>query len=148
MAARRVGVNAKCDCGEARPEALIARSVHVICTECQRKMERKSTLDRHHFAGKPNSPITIDVPANDHRADLSVAQMDWPKRTRENPDNSPLLSAAASIRGFIDTMIYLINKGLEWIAAMLEKADAVLTETLGPNWWADMGLISPKRREQ
>ena len=93
------------------------------------------TKDDHHFAAKANSPVTIPAPVNDHRAELNVAQYDWPKQTRENPDGSPLLAAAACIRGFIDTVLYLIEKGLHWIADMLEKADAFLTQTHGKKWW-------------
>lgn len=60
-------------------------------------------MDDHHVFGKANDPTTIvTVPANDHRAELSVAQQDWPKKTPENPDGSPLLAAAARIRGFVD----------------------------------------------
>jgi hypothetical protein len=134
-AARRVGTNARCACGEARPEALIAGSNPMICAECQRNQRGQATQDDHHFAGKSNSSVTIPIPVNDHRADLSVAQMDWSKRTRENPDRSPLLAAAACIRGFIDTVVYLIEKGLSWIAEMLEKADEFLTDKLGARWW-------------
>jgi hypothetical protein len=53
-------------------------------------------MDAHHVAGKANSPITVPVPVNDHRACLSVAQADWPKSTLMNAHGSPLLAAAAS----------------------------------------------------
>jgi hypothetical protein len=45
---------------------------------------------------------------------------------------SPLIAAAACIRGFIDTILYLIEKGLHWVADMLETADAYLANKLGP----------------
>ena len=47
--------------------------------------------DKHHISGKANSDVTILVPVNDHRAQISVDQYDWPKRTLENPEGSPLL---------------------------------------------------------
>ena len=135
IAQRRAGVDAICDCGEMRPEALIRVKTGVICHACKRKQSGKTTKDEHHFAMKANSPITVSVPVNDHVADLNVAQHDWPKQTRENPEGSPLIAAAACIRGFIDTIVYLINKGLHWIADMLEAADACLARRLGSKWW-------------
>ena len=140
-AARSKGVNAKCQkCGEPRPEALIAGSKPMICAECQRKERGQSLTDNHHPFGKNNNPVTIPVPANDHRAELSVGQYEWPKNTRENPHGSPFLAAAGCIRGFIDTALYFIEKGLQWIAVLLEKADAFLVERLGPKWWVDTPL--------
>ena len=98
------------------------------------------TTDEHHPFGQANSTVTLEVPVNDHRAQLSVAQYDWPTKTLENPDGSPLLAAAASIRGFIDTVLYLIEKGLHWIADMLEKADAFLVRKFGNKWWTNTPL--------
>jgi len=146
-AARRVGPDKQCACGEARPEALITHSDPTLCAACKRKSEGKTTMDNHHVAGKANSPITIPVPVNDHRAELSVAQCDWPKKTRENPDGSPLLAAAASIRGFMDTIVYLVESGLRWAAEMLEQLNAMLTERIGPKWWLDTPLerFAPER---
>ena len=135
IAKRRLGVGASCKCGETRAEALIRETNRVICHECKRKEQSITTRDDHHFAMKANSPITVSIPANDHRAELNVAQYDWPKRTRENPDGSPLIAAAASIRGFIDIILYLINEGLHWIADMLEIADVCLVRKLGSKWW-------------
>src|SRR6185312_2651678 len=80
-AKRRVGENAKCDCGETRPEALKAK---IICEECDRKAQGKTSSDDHHVGGRNNSSVTVGVPANDHRAELSTAQYDWPRRTLEN----------------------------------------------------------------
>ncbi len=134
-AARRVGKNKQCACGEARPEALITGSELTICAECQRKRKGHTIMDDHHPAGKANNPATVPVPANDHRADLSVAQQNWPKPTRENPDGSPLLAAAGCVRGFVDQIIYLVKKLLLWIPEMLEKLDAFLVDARGRQWW-------------
>lgn len=145
-AARRVGLESQCACGEKRPEALIAGSNPTMCAACVRKRRGQTTVDYHHVAGKENTPVTIPVPVNDHRAELSVAQGDWPKETRENPDSSPLLAAAAYIRGFMDTVNYLLEK-LFWIVEMLEMADPILVKKLGAKWWLKMGLrqFEPKR---
>jgi hypothetical protein len=136
-AARRVGVNARCACGESRPEALITKCKPIICAECKRKKEGKTMIDKHHVAGKANSRVTIPVPTNDHRARLSSDQEDWPAKTQENPSASPLLAAAGCIRGFTDTAIYLIESLLHWIAGMLELLDSYLEQRLGSRWWRD-----------
>ena len=92
-------------------------------------------MDNHHIAGNANSDLTISIRANDHRAHLSEDQKDWPAETLENPDGSPLLMASASIRGFIDVDLYLIEQLLSWIAEMLETLNAYLIVQLGPKWW-------------
>jgi hypothetical protein len=148
VANRRVGVGAVCACGEQRPEALIPGSVPIICAACQRRAAARAMTDEHHFAGKANSPITIPVPVNDHRAILSVAQADWLKPTLTNAQGSPLLAGAAAIRGFVDTVLYLIKQGLLWIAGMLERLDEYLLKELGPRWWrgTDIERFAPKRK--
>lgn len=148
VAARRFGPDEQCDlCAESRPEALIAGSNPRICARCDRKKRGKATTDNHHPAGKANSPVTIPVPVNDHRARLTVDQYDWPKETLENPNGSPLLAAAGHIRGFVDTLEHLIEKLLLRIPEMLEALDQFLTDKLGPKWWIDTPLekYAPKR---
>ena len=141
MATRRVGKGRKCSkCGETR--ALIPDSDPLVCAECDRSLHRKSKRDNHHIAGRNNSPITISVSTNDHRAELSVAQHDWPRKTLENPDRSPLLSAAAHIRGFRDFVFYFVEKFLPWIAEMLELLDTILEKRLGRKWWKRTKLKS------
>lgn len=137
VAARRVG-SRRCVCGECRPEALVPETAW--CAECQRKHQGHSLADRHHYAGAANDPTTLVVPVNDHRADLTRMQLDWPRQTRENPQGSPALAAAARVRGFIDTIIYLIRRGLLWVAETLEALDAALVTHLGPTWWQTLGL--------
>ena len=97
-------------------------------------------FDNHHVAGRNNSPVTVSIPVNDHRAILTVAQYDWPKTTLENPKGCPLLMAAGCIRGFIDTVIYLVEQLLEWISHFLELLSEFLVERLGPEWWLDTPL--------
>ncbi len=145
--ARRVGAESQCACGEKRPEALIAGSNPTICADCERKKLGRKTFDDHHVPGKRNSPVTIPVPVNDHRAELSVAQLDWLKETRENPEGSPLLAAAAGTRGFADTNVYLVEKLLLPNAEMLECLDAYLEKKFGPKWWLNTELeqFAPKR---
>ena len=148
VAARRVGSEGRCSCGEARPEALVSGIKPTTCAACQRTAAERTTTDDHHFAGKANNPTTIPVAVNDHRAHLSVAQADWPKSTLRNPQNSPLLAAAGCLRGFVDTVLYLIEKGLLWIAEMLEQLDQILLKRLGPQWWRETEIepFAPKKR--
>lgn len=135
IARRRVGEDAQCACGESRPEALLSGSKPAICAACDRKKRGKGPLDRHHVAGKSNSPATIPVAVNDHRARLSTDQYDWPRETLENPKGSPLRAAAASLRGYSDTSAYLVEKFVLGNPEMLETLDKFLIEKLGQQWW-------------
>ena len=103
-------------------------------------------MDYHHISGKANSPLTIPVPVNDHRAKLSVDQYDWPNQTLENPSRSPLLARAACNRGFADTSVYLIEELLIPGAEMLEILDEYLVNKLGPEWWigTELARFRPK----
>jgi hypothetical protein len=60
----------------------------------------------------------------------------------ENPEKSPLLGAAACIRGFVDMVIYLIQQMLDWISEMLEALDARLTAEWGAKWWLQIDFFS------
>lgn len=106
-------------------------------------------MDNHHPAGDANDPTTTPIPVNDHSAELSVSQYDWPKRTLENPDGSPLLARAACIRGYMDTNGYLSEKLLMPNPEFLELLDAFLREKFGEKWWTNTELekFVPKRPE-
>jgi hypothetical protein len=146
-AERRIGEEKQCLCGEKRPLALVRKRNSTRCAKCVRQMKGKTTMDKHHPAGEANSPAIVPIPVNDHRAELSEAQYDWPKDTRENPDGSPLLAAAGCIRGFADTVVYLIERLLLWIAIMLEALNAFLLKKLGPTWWlkTELNQFAPER---
>ena len=140
ISARRIGCDDSCACGEARPEALISGSNPRICYGCDRRRNVRRLTDAHHIAGQANSSLMILVPVNDHRAELSKAQYDWPKRTLQNPDHSPLLAGAAHLRGFADLMVYLQRSFMLWVADMLELLDTLLERKLGRKWWKDTKL--------
>lgn len=148
IATRRVGAGAQCKCGETRPRALISSSNPITCSACDRNAKKMSSMDGHHIAGHNNSPITMSIPVNDHQAHFNTAQDDWPNETVENPDRSPLRSAAAHLRGFVDTVLYLIEKFVLWVADLLEHLDTFLEQKLGPKWWKGTILESfePKRK--
>ena len=133
---RRVGHSACCtQCGEKRPEALIPRTRPRLCEECHRRRRGMKTTDHHHVAGKANSPITIEVPANMHRAVLSPAQYEWPPKTLENTDGSPIRRAAAALHGACDLITDLIVGLIALCAQFLETLDVILLQWLGPAWW-------------
>jgi hypothetical protein len=92
-------------------------------------------MDQHHPAGKANSPVTVAIDVNDHRAELSVAQYAWPAHVLQNPDGNPLLKISARIRGFIDTIFHLLKNMLLKIPEALELLNNMLVEKLGPKWW-------------
>ena len=119
-AARRAGENARCTCGEQNPHALITGKKTKVCFECKNRSDGKGTTEKHHIAGKANSPITISIPLNVHRA-LSMDQLDWPTETLRNPSGNQLLKIAGSIRGFIDTHDHLVNTLLRPLPELLEK---------------------------
>ncbi len=137
---RRVGEGAVCACGESRPEALIPGTRPMRCEECSRiKVGRKLT-DEHHVAGKANSPVMVALPANDHRAGVSIDQYEWQQRTLENADGSPVLRAAAALRGVVDTFIRLLEMLVESSAIFLEALDVWLRNALGEKWWVGTSL--------
>ena len=97
-------------------------------------------MDNHHVFGRANSPVTISIPVNDHRAELSIDQYEWPETTLRNPEGCPLLRGAAFIRGFVDIVLYFMRELLLWIAEMLEHLSAFLIERLGRQWWLKTDL--------
>src|SRR5437762_2616108 len=119
ISTRRIGVGKRCVCGESRPEALIAGTDPIVCARCQRKAIGQSTTDQHHPAGAANDATTIPIDVNDHRADLSVSQRDWERPLVDNPDGCPVIAAASHIRGAVETIIYLLERLVDWIPRML-----------------------------
>lgn len=147
-AARRVGQDSKCKCGEDRPLALIPRSNPVICAACQREKNGKTVFDNHHPAGRANSPVTTPIHTNDHRTFLSPKQYKWPRETWENREGSPLRAGASCMRGYCETDTYLVASLLIPEAEMLEALDTFLEERLGPKWWVgtEMERFVPKHK--
>jgi hypothetical protein len=75
------------------------------------------------------------MPTNDHVAILTERQREWPDETLRNPDRDPLLKWAACIRGFADTISYLVEQLLLGAACALEVASKYFTESRGRFWW-------------
>ncbi len=124
-------------CRETDPFALIGAYPNIVCYEHQADANCRSVVEDQHTQGKANGPETVPLLGNDHRVADSY-KLDWPVGTLRNPDASPLLRAAARIRGWVDVMRVVIERTIASIPPYLESLDAALTETHGPRWWEEL----------
>jgi hypothetical protein len=143
---RRLGTrNPECsdlDCGERDPFALTGSIPDLMCYEHQSQSENRAWVEGHHVAAAANDPDTIaPIPGNDHRV-LSDLQQDWPADTLRNPNTSPLIRAAAAIRGWLDVLWVILTRSVGWIPAALEQLDVLLTGHVGSGWWRTVGWRS------
>jgi hypothetical protein len=149
-AQRRVGPDALCaSCRkERRPFALIRGRTPPICFGCDRVAHGCPPAEDHHLFGERNSAAIVTMPINDHRAVLSVAQYEWPRRTLENADRSPLREGSARLRGRGDLVAYMVEDSRA-NAELLDYVDDLLTKIHGPNWLPKLEALarrSSKRR--
>jgi hypothetical protein len=124
-------------CDETFPFALTGVHPAIYCYECQAVRAGRPWLEDHHVAGRNADATTGSTPRNDHRV-LSELQQLWPRETLRNPEGSPLLKAAASLRGWLDLLWLIITRTVGWIPAFLEQLDAWLRQRLGPRWWDEL----------
>ena len=125
-------------CTETEPLALTGVAPDIVCYECQAAEHGRPEVEGHHISGQANDPDAIvDLLGNDHRV-ASASQADWPPGTLRNPDVSPLLKAAAMVRGWLDALAVVIERA-GWVPAFLEWLDGVLREAIGAAWWSDLG---------
>ncbi len=138
---RRLGTrDPRCvNCGETNPAALTDTAPHIICYLCQALATGRPPTEVHHPAGRHNSPVTVPIPANDHRV-LSDMQRGWPESTLRNPDGSPLLVAAAMLRGWLDVLQLIIERTVGLIPPFLEALDEGLRSEFGERWWEKLDL--------
>lgn len=123
-------------CPEANPFALTGAHPNILCFEHLAEQRGRSTLDGHHAAGRHNDPEDIvKVPANDHAVLTHDLQALWPQATLRNPTGSPLLKAAAALRGWLDVLVLILERTVGWIPNFLEVLDAYLAQVLGDRWW-------------
>jgi hypothetical protein len=126
-------------CAETDPFALFGVHPDIVCDECRAIEQGRSPVEGHHVSGRANDPDdVIDLPGNDHRA-LSAAQLGWPAETLRNPNGSPLLRAAAAIRGWLEVLALILDRTVGWVPGFLEWLEAALGTAIGPAWWADLG---------
>ncbi len=137
---RTLGKAQQCgSCDETDPRCLSRVGDVVLCYECQNRQNGRASVELHHVAGQHNLPDTVPIPGNDHRV-ASDLQVNWPTETLRNPDGSPVLKAAAVLRGWLDTLRLIIDRTVGWIPDFLERLDAWLKEQLGPRYWALPGF--------
>jgi hypothetical protein len=122
-------------CGETNPFNFTGVHPDLWCYEHAAIRSGRTWLEEHHVEGQSNDPFdTILIPGNDHRL-LTGRQALWPRETLRNPDGSPLLTAAAALRGWLDVLWLVIVRTVGWIPVFLERLDAWLREVLGERWW-------------
>jgi hypothetical protein len=122
-------------CPEADPFALSGVHPNLLCVEHEGNRSGRTWLQGHHLKGKRNDPSDVfSIPANDH-ALLSEYQRSWPRDTLRNPDGSPLLLAAAALRGWLDVLRLILERTVGWIPGFLERLDAWLRHKVGKSWW-------------
>jgi hypothetical protein len=127
-------------CDETDPAALTGTFPNITCYEHLAERQGRSWTEGDHLAGQHNCPTEIvELPGNDHRA-KSDLMTEWPDRTIRNPDQSPLIRAAATIRGWLEVLRIIIMRAVGWIPPFLERLDAWLTSRVGVTWWKDPGL--------
>lgn len=141
---RTLGPDASCSCGEADPRCLVETGSGVQCYGCRARTTARPATERHHVAGRHNLADTVPVPNNDHRI-LSDLQQDWPAATLRNPDGSPLLQAAAAIRGWMDVLVLILERAVGWMPHFLEALDVWLCARLGPEWGHEFRVAHPNR---
>jgi hypothetical protein len=125
-------------CKESDPFALTGVNPNILCREHDADRQGRSWIEQHHPDGQSNDPRTVPLPANDH-AVVSENQACWPRETLRNPDGSPLLKAAAALRGWLEMVRLAIERSVGWIPEFLERLDAWLRQQHGNGWWNDLG---------
>jgi hypothetical protein len=129
-------------CKERSPEALTGTFPKIVCYEHSPKRRGATAWQQQHPPGKANDSGTVPAMANDHRI-WDDPKRDWPERTLTNPDGSPLLKAAATIRSLLDWCRALAERLLAWIPQFLEALDDKLRGLFGDQWWSVLGLSPP-----
>jgi len=126
-------------CSETDPFALTGVHPNELCEEHLADAMHERWVEEHHLAGAANHPTAAAIPANDHARITHGYQKQWPRETLRNTEGSPLLCAAAAIRGWMDVLRLMLDRTIAWIPAFLETLDAWLLDLLGPGWWRQIG---------
>ena len=129
-------------CLEREPAALVGVYPRILCYEHAQLLAGKSTREDQHPMGEANDDMTVSMPGNEHRI-WDDAKRDWPLRTLQNPDESPLLKASAAVRTVLDWLRLLLDRVLGWVPRLLEALDDKLRALLGNLWWVQLGLEVP-----
>jgi hypothetical protein len=132
---RRVGPGAVCvSCGkESRPYGLIFGRDPPCCYRCDRIAQGQPPYENNHVFGQHNSDLTIRYLINDHRAVLSVKQLDWTDETLENPNGDVLLEGIARFHGLENNTAQMLADCIAF-APQLKHVQGLLVALYGPNW--------------
>lgn len=144
-AQRRVGREAACACGEARPFALITGRAPSICFRCERIAQGREPYEDNHVFGKANSALMIRYPINDHRAIFSVKQYRWPPGVLDNPNGSVLREGVARMHGAYDNVEHMLAENVAY-AAKLAQLEEQLTIIYGPSWPEKLEAAAARKR--
>jgi hypothetical protein len=125
-------------CTETDPFALTGAHPDILCREHLADNLGNSWTEDHHPPGQHNDPFNGPLPANDHGV-VSELQGLWPRDTLRNPDGSPLLRAAAALRGWLTILRLIIERTVGWIPPALEELNRLLIKRIGPRWWDTLG---------
>ena len=101
-----------------------------MCLRCYALKRGTKETEAHHLGAEANSPVTVEMPITDHRT-LSEAQHEWPPKTMQNLDGSPLLAIAGTLRGIADFISDLIVAFINRLAETAEDIDAWLRDKYG-----------------
>ncbi len=127
-------------CGESDWRALTGAYLNIKCYEHRCAQQGRSTVERHHPAGRKNNPkMEVTMAANDHRV-MDDYKVDWPEETRRNPEGSPALRAAANLRSARDWLVMIAERLLAPVIAWLEALEKCMRKRHGPRWWEALGL--------
>lgn len=104
---RRREIDARCArCGYDRSDALVF-SDPILCAVCDAHERGVSDIERHHVAGRANSPFTIALNANTHREITALQVRLVPQIVLRNPDGLVHLRSAAWLYGIAILFIWL-----------------------------------------
>jgi hypothetical protein len=122
---------------------LVRGTKPIRCTACERERNGKAATDEHHVASKNNHPLTVTVPVNERRAILDGDADGLEQDDAGEPERVPaIMAAAAVLRGAVDTILYLIDKGIDWVIALMETLSKFCANVWGDGWWNNTPLAA------
>ena len=130
---RRVGPGAVCvSCGkESRPYGLIFGRDPPCCYRCDRIAQGQPPYENNHVFGQHNSDLTIRYLINDHRAVLSVKQLDWTDETLKNSNGDCCSKGSRASMGWRTTTAQMLADCIAFCAASSSTSKACWSPSTG-----------------
>jgi len=97
----------------------------------------RSINDNHHVAGKAEYDAYGTIPANIIVCDIERGSVRLPKETLKISEAPAASCRRVNLEGFTNTVYYLIDKLLRWIAEILECRYSALWSKCPPFFWPD-----------